>query len=147
MTTYTVPGEPRGKGRPRFTRLGKPYTDAKTRAYEALIRDVFRANGGIMAQKPVMVSVCIYHGIPKSWSKSKRQMAEDCRIIPTCKPDIDNVAKILLDALNGIAWRDDTLVTGLALAKCYTSGEPCIAFQITDDKGLEGVCRCAQTTS
>lgn len=140
MTTYTVPGEPRGKGRPRFTRYGKPYTDAKTRAYEALIRDVFRSYGGRMAETPVMVSVCIYHAIPKSWSKAKRQRAQEGKIIPICKPDIDNVAKVLLDALNGIAWRDDTLVTGISLAKRYTSGEPCIAFQIVEDKGLEDVC-------
>ena len=39
---------------------------------------------------------------------------------PTKKPDIDNVEKIILDALNGIAYDDDKQVVEEASSKLYS---------------------------
>ena len=56
---------------------------------------------------------------PKSFSKKKTARALDGLIQPTTKPDLDNVAKTVLDALNGVAWRDDSEITSLTVMKTY----------------------------
>lgn len=60
--------------------------------------------------------------IPVSWSKAKKEAATKGDVLPTTKPDIDNLAKCVLDALNGIAYRDDNQVVRLEVSKFY--GEP-----------------------
>ena len=35
------------------------------------------------------------------------------------KPDIDNIAKSVLDGLNGTAWGDDTQVVEMSIKKYY----------------------------
>ncbi len=120
---FTVPGEPRGKGRPRFTRRGFAYTDTATRDYETLIREqataAMRYWPDGMVATPVSVRLDIYKGVPKSWSMAKRRRALDGQEIPG-KPDLDNVAKGVLDALNGVAYADDTQVVRLLVQKQYS---------------------------
>ena len=120
---FTVPGEPRGKGRPRFTRRGFAYTDTATRDYETLIREqataAMRYWPDGMVATPVSVRIDIYKGVPKSWSMAKRRRALDGQEIPG-KPDLDNVAKGVLDAMNGVAYIDDTQVVRLLVQKQYS---------------------------
>jgi len=116
---FIVPGEPRGKGRPRFGN-GRTYTDAKTVAYEKLI--ACRAAEAMpcpAVATPVKVRIDIYKGVPKSWTMAKRRRALDGLEIPG-KPDLDNVAKAVLDALNGVAYADDTQVVRLLVQKQYS---------------------------
>ena len=119
---FTVPGEPRGKGRPRFGN-GRTYTDAKTVAYERLITEqataAMRYWPDGMVATPVSVRIDIYKGVPKSWSMAKRRRALDGQEIPG-KPDLDNVAKGVLDAMNGVAYVDDTQVVRLLVQKQYS---------------------------
>ena len=57
--------------------------------------------------------------VPKRDSR-KTQDAKICGKIPcTIKPDCDNIAKIVLDALNGLAYDDDSQVTELEVHKLY----------------------------
>jgi Holliday junction resolvase RusA-like endonuclease len=70
-------------------------------------------------ETPVSVRVDIYKGVPKSWSKAKRARALDGQEIPG-KPDLDNVAKGVLDAMNGVAYVDDTPVIRLLVQKQYS---------------------------
>jgi Holliday junction resolvase RusA-like endonuclease len=70
-------------------------------------------------ETPVSVRVDIYKGVPKSWSKAKRARALDGQEIPG-KPDLDNVAKGVLDAMNGVAYADDTQVVRLLVQKQYS---------------------------
>jgi Holliday junction resolvase RusA-like endonuclease len=120
MLLFIVNGEPRGKGRPRFTRDGHVYTDAKTREYEEEIREAFAEAGGVMTDKAVMVSIVVHHGVPARWSKKVKRAALDNKIAPIRKPDVDNIGKIVLDALNGVAWKDDRQVVSLTVAKAWT---------------------------
>lgn len=116
---FTVPGEPRGKGRPRFGN-GRTYTDAKTVAYERLIAGQAAAAMPCPATElPVYVRVDIYKGVPKSWPMWRRKRALEALEIPG-KPDLDNVAKAVLDALNGVAYADDTQVVRLVVQKAYS---------------------------
>ena len=117
---FTVEGEPRGKGRPRFTRKGFAYTDAATRDYETLI--ACRAAEAMpcpATELPVAVLIFIYKGVPKSWTMAKRRRAMDGLEIPG-KPDLDNVAKGVLDAMNGVVYVDDTQVVRLVVQKQYS---------------------------
>lgn len=112
--SFDVLGKVRGKGRPRFTRGGHAYTPKATRDYERSIREAFE-NATVRPPEPFSgpIAVCImtYRQLPKSTPKSVFSEPD------THKPDIDNVAKIVLDALNGVAWEDDAQVVSLKVSK------------------------------
>ena len=106
----------RGKGRVRFVRqTGRTYTPDETAAAMERIRMAFdrAARNGARAPKgsPVCVSIDTWRPLPKS--RPKRVEFEP----DVYKPDADNVAKLVLDALNGTAWSDDTQVTDLEVHK------------------------------
>lgn len=120
-----VPGQPRGKGRPRFARVGvgvRTYTDAKTASYENLVRLAASQSmaGRAPLAGPVHVSVNAWMSVPTSWSKRRREDALRGVVRPTTKPDADNLVKVL-DALNGIVWRDDSQVVQLTVGKHYSA--------------------------
>ncbi len=119
---FIVPGEPQGKGRPRFGN-GRTYTPAKTVAYEQLIArtaaEAMRHLPYELTALPCYVRVDVYKGVPKSWTQAKRARALDALEIPG-KPDLDNVAKGVLDAMNGVAYVDDTQVVRLLVQKQYS---------------------------
>ena len=119
--TITVPGEPIAKGRPRFY-AGRAYTPARTREYDEKIRTAYMARYGNMDPLAGPVSVCVsaYFKIPQGWNKQKTADAEHDEILPTKKPDVDNVVKSALDGLNGQAWQDDSQVVRLAGNKYYS---------------------------
>jgi len=124
MVNYIVYGEPVGKGRPRFARRGtfvSTYTPQKTKTYEDEIRMMATAAMGASEplDTPVTVAIYIRVGIPASYSKQKRKDALSGVLKPTKKPDLDNVAKCHLDAIQGIIIFDDKLVVNLHVTKVY----------------------------
>lgn len=129
---FTVRGEPRGKGRPRFTKNGHVYTPAETAQYETLVGLSYR-NGarGYKFTSPVRVTIRAYHRPPKGKSKKVVEDMMNNHILPTKKPDADNVAKIVLDALNKVAWEDDTQVVEMMVIKRYAE-EPMVAVTIEE---------------
>ena len=118
--TLYIPGEPMAKARPRFT--GKfVYTPAKTVNYEVLIKELFiEKYGSAMIDGYINANIAAYFSIPKSTSKKKRDGMIRGVILPTKKPDLDNIAKIILDSLNKIAFVDDSYVTRLSVEKYYS---------------------------
>ena len=120
---FTVPGKAVGKGRPRVSTIaGRPrlYTPASTVKWEQLVSDAARAAMGSQepVDGPVSVRIAIDVQIPPSWSKSRRKAAEGRQVHPG-KPDLDNVAKAVLDACNGICYLDDKQVVRLVGIKRY----------------------------
>lgn len=119
--SFTVPGDPRGKGRPRFTRQGRAYTDAKTRVYETCIGMV--AEAAMAGRDPIggkcNVILKAYARIPVSWTKARQWAAISGELIPG-KPDLDNIAKAALDAMNGLVYVDDVQVVRLVVEKAYS---------------------------
>ena len=112
--SFDVFGKVRSKGRPRFTRGGHAYTTKATRDYEVAIREAFENAPGRPPEPfsgPIAVCIMTYRQLPKSTPKSVISEPD------THKPDIDNVAKIVLDALNGVAWEDDAQVVSLTVSK------------------------------
>lgn len=123
---FTVPGEPIGKGRPKFSTAGgyaKAYTPAKTVNYENLVKLMYQYKHGNkkLYDKDVNLRIIItaFFQIPKSASKVKTSGMIKGAIRPTKKPDTDNVAKAICDALNGIAYHDDAQIVELTVKKYY----------------------------
>ena len=124
---FHVEGPPRGKGRARFARRGNfvsTYTDSKTVDYETHIRAcAIKAMGSSEPlESPVSVYLYARIPVPASYSKKKREACISGDIRPTKKPDIDNIAKSFLDAMNGIVYKDDIQVISLHITKVYSSG-------------------------
>lgn len=130
LVCITLPGAPRGKGRPRF-RIVKPrykpqfvtvYTDAETTKYEKALANVGRIAMGSSFPLDCALTVLVeaFVPIPESWSNRKRIAAAAGDISATTKPDSDNYSKIALDSLNKIVWTDDALVVMLQTYKSYS---------------------------
>lgn len=119
---FEVKGEPQGKARPRVTRM-RTYTPRRTKEYESRIRAAYLEADGKRIDEPVFVTIRAVFGVPKSWSKRKRAEAFDGAIAVQKKPDADNIAKVVLDALNGVAYKDDAQVYGLSVMKVWEEGE------------------------
>ena len=135
MITFTVYGEPKGKGRPQFTRTGHAYTPERTKSYEAEIVASFRREhpGFVRWEKgvPLKVRIKAIYGIPVNDSKATRNAKLLGQKRPTKKPDADNVEKVILDALNGIAWRDDAQIVDIRTVKEY-GWQPCVMVEIDE---------------
>lgn len=123
---FTVPGPPKGKARARTVRLKggqiRSYTPDGTILYENLIKTCYRQDAGQVIfndGQPLKVVIRAFYGVPKSTSKKKKQQMLEDQLYPTKKPDIDNIAKCVLDALNKLAYRDDTQVVTLRMEKHY----------------------------
>lgn len=120
-TELFFPFEPIPKGRPRMTRSGRAYTPKKTHDYEKLIRDYYKENTTDYYDCAVRMSLVFYMPIPKSVSKKKRFLMESGKLKCTTHKDLDNMTKSLTDALNGVAYEDDCLITELHIKKRYGS--------------------------
>lgn len=120
MISLTIEGEPKGKARPRVCKNGIAFTPKATVSYENYVKELYILNKLPKLQGYIKAKITAYYQIPKSKSKKvKSQMAEG-QILPTKKPDLDNVAKIILDSLNGIAYKDDSQVVFLQAEKYYS---------------------------
>lgn len=117
-TTFTIPGKPRGKQRPRFTSNRHPYTPSETKEYEKLVGMCYQAAGGQMMEGLIAVDIVAQFAPPKSLSKAKKLELLATKYVGK-KPDGDNIAKIILDGLQGVAMADDALVAHLTVTKIY----------------------------
>lgn len=119
---FIIRGKVQAKQRPRFN--GKfAYTPKETVAYENWVKTCYleKYRGQRPLEKPLKVKIIAYYDIPKSTSKKKKQQMLDNEIFPTVKPDTDNIAKSVLDSLNGIAYLDDKQVVKLIVEKYYAT--------------------------
>lgn len=109
---FTVPFV-KAKARPRLTRSGRAYTPSETTRAERDVARAFDAAGGTMAKPgtPVLVRVITMRRLPDS--APKRVTSEP----DVHKPDADNVAKLVLDGLNGHLYQDDSQVVDLQVIK------------------------------
>lgn len=124
--TFTVTGKPIGKQRPRVTRHGT-YTPKETKDYEKAVQWAYmmQCQGAMFPDVSLMVTIDAYFPIPKSASKKKHERMRDGLIRPKVKPDADNVAKAICDALNGQAYHDDAQICALYVRKWYDENPRC----------------------
>ena len=123
---FEVPAKIVGKGRPRLNSYtGQVYTPTKTKDYESLVEQYFllKYPRYKTIEGRAKVSIIGYFEIPKSTPKAMREQMIENKISPTKKPDIDNVVKIVLDAMNKFAFKDDTQITKIEVEKKYSDVE------------------------
>ncbi|HHD2603654.1 TPA: RusA family crossover junction endodeoxyribonuclease [Clostridium perfringens] len=114
-----VVGKIRGKARPRVCR-GHAFTPKDTVQYKKLVRDCYKEQDGRYLEGSIKALIIAYYKIPKSYSKKRVQAIRDGLEKPRKKPDADNIGKIILDSLNGIAYKDDSQIIELSVIKKYT---------------------------
>lgn len=131
LVCFELEGVPVAKGRPRFNIIqprsgGRPfaqvYTPAKTRSYES---DLSRAAKEAMgtrwpSDKPISLLVHAFMPIPISWSEKDRHAALIGAKAPTTRIDGDNIVKCVGDALNDVAWLDDSQIIDARIIKRYS---------------------------
>lgn len=131
---FVIQGKVQAKQRPRFKRYsGKTYTPNETIAYENWVKTCYleKYKDKELMEKPLRVTIKAYFEIPKSTSKKRKQQMMDNEILPMVKPDTDNIAKGVLDSLNGIAYKDDKQVVELIVNKFY-SNTPYVSVMIEE---------------
>lgn len=122
--TLVIYGIPVAQGRPRISTRGgfaKAYDPAKSRDYKDYVRmAAVEKMPGKPLDVPLSVKMTMYMPMPKSMSKKKVADALNSVLRPTTKPDCTNLAKGIEDALNGVLWRDDSLIVDLYVSKFYS---------------------------
>ncbi|MBQ8093384.1 MAG: RusA family crossover junction endodeoxyribonuclease [Clostridia bacterium] len=129
---FSVPGEPRGKARPRVVN-GHAYTPSGTVSYEAGVVLAYRNRYAdrIRWEKGVPLKMKITACYPRPGTPSRNVRLRDKMQQPTRKPDADNIGKIVADALNGIAYYDDAQIVDLRVRKIY-SDDPYVVVEIRE---------------
>lgn len=107
--------KPKVKQRPRMTRTGRAYTPKETLKYEHAIADMY--NGPRFDHELLSVKIRLTHDevelqVEELKTNPKFEMPKK-----KLRGDIDNYAKAILDALNGVAWSDDSKVVVLYVEK------------------------------
>jgi Holliday junction resolvase RusA-like endonuclease len=121
MIKFEIPGEPVPKARPRLSRYGV-YTPKRTSDYEYLVKQSFLSSTNMgPLTGPLFVYMELYYKIPKSAKKADRIAMEQRIIRPTKRPDVDNCVKSILDALNEVAYKDDSQVVDVFCRKFYAN--------------------------
>lgn len=120
MIKLTIPGPPCAKQRPKV--YGKhAVTPAKTVNYETLVKQLYIVeHHRKQLEGPLIMKVVAYFPIPQSKSKKVKEAMLKGKIRPTSKPDIDNLFKIIADALNGLAYHDDSQIVQGIIDKWYS---------------------------
>lgn len=121
---FQVIGKPRGKARPRFDgRHKRIFTPASTADYERLVRQAYISSGGYLLSETAPIKILIVAQFKKAVSSKKTA--------PTMKPDNDNIEKAVCDALNGIAYKDDSQIVHSEVMKVWArDGVPKIIVKI-----------------
>lgn len=128
------------KGRPRVTKSGHTFTPERTKEWEERVAWEYRkaiAEGraeSFGASEPVRAFLGFFYQVPKSYSTKRRKACQDGSEAFTKHPDLDNLAKAILDALNGIAYEDDRQVVDLHCVKGYSDAEPYVCIIIERKK-------------
>lgn len=119
---FEVIGDIIGKERPRVNSYtGMIYTPNRTKDYEMLIKQYFRIKypNHRELEGRLSVEIIAYMRIPKNTSKKKAEEMLNGNVSPTRKPDIDNIAKSALDAMNKFVFKDDNQISKMKIEKKY----------------------------
>ena len=135
---FTIWGKPKAKGRPRLSTYGgfaRAYTPQDTIEYENLIKlsylQASETQESIKYEEPIVMTINGYYPIPKSVSKKKKADMLKAVIRPCIKVDCDNLAKIIADSLNAVAYKDDTQIIEMHIYKYYDE-QPRVEVEITN---------------
>lgn len=124
---FEIPGPPRAQQRPRATRRGdhvSVYDAPDSRNAKATVVELARAAtlGAEPTADPIECRITAYWEWPRSQWRKRNPRSE---AVHAAGPDADNVAKLILDACNGVVYLDDRQVARLVVEKLRaTQGSP-----------------------
>ncbi len=137
MRVFKIPGMVQAKQRPRLSK-GRVYTPQATVNYEGYVKwcysDYANQIGWTPIENAIRAEIEVFMPVPKSDSKKKKELKLSGKMRPTVKPDTDNIAKSVLDALNGVAYHDDKQIVECEVKKFY-SEEPCVYVKLIELEG------------
>jgi len=119
--SFDIIGKPQGKARAR-TGKGRTYTPEQTVLYENLVKmEYLRQCDGFRFKEdvPLRMEIDAIFEPPKSAPKKTRALMLHDEVLPLKKPDADNIAKIIADSLNGVAYKDDSQIASMIVNKYY----------------------------
>ena len=123
---FVIEGRGQPQGRPRAVRMGagvRMYDPPKSKVYKqmvaAKVRSYMKINGIQTITEPLAVHLNFYFTPPKSYSKKRIRAIEAKEELFTKKPDLDNLAKSILDSCNNLLFKDDSQIVGLTIGKHY----------------------------
>lgn len=135
-----IPGEVGAKGRPRSRIItphgGKPfvsiYPDPDSAREERMVKGLAYAElrGQAAFVGPVELTIEVFRNHPKSWSRQQREANSGFYI--TGKPDLDNLAKLIGDALNGVVYEDDKQISDLIVRRRFITDSPSVVVTVTE---------------
>lgn len=126
-----VEGKIKGKARPRVFN-GRAITPIETVQYENWVRICYQEQCGEYLEGSIRARIIAYYKIPKSYSKKRIESILKGLEQPTKKPDADNIAKIILDSLNDIAFHDDSQIVELTIIKRWTQENERVEFELEE---------------
>lgn len=116
--SFTIPGKPYAKKRPRFSRkLGRAFDPKENGQFEGTVAAIALPHFPQPLSGPIALTVNVTFATPQSWSKKKT--SETVHRPHLQKPDADNLAKAVCDGLNRIAWADDSQIYELTVRKFW----------------------------
>lgn len=121
---FIIDGDVQPQQRPRFSRQGgfvKTYDPPESAKYKKHVAEVASAyKTEVLIDSEIRLTIDVYRKIPKSFTKKKLKQIEDGELLPTSKPDVDNLAKGIKDGITGVLWKDDSLIVELIVRKFYS---------------------------
>lgn len=135
---FTIPGAPFGKQRPQH-RGRQSFTPQKTVNYENMVLAYYKVKYGggegtayfIPQHVPISIDVVAYFGIAKSTTREVNALIKGGIKRPCKVPDVDNILKIVCDALNKQAWHDDCAIVDAHIRKEFAiDGVPRVEIKI-----------------
>jgi Holliday junction resolvase RusA-like endonuclease len=135
MITFTVPGEPVAKGRPKATTINgmaRLYTPKKTVNYEAMVALAAQIamRGKPLLEGPVELSFEARFSIPKGWTKKRLAAHAVSPEFVTKKPDLDNLEKALGDGMNGVVFADDSQIAQTGVCRKVYGAVPGVTVTV-----------------
>ncbi|MFC0271105.1 RusA family crossover junction endodeoxyribonuclease [Metabacillus herbersteinensis] len=124
MIEFTIPGEAVAQGRPRASvqrgkvQMRDPEKSKDFKSYVKLLASQHRPSK--LLTGPLAVELRVYKPILQSFSNKKKLEAKEGILRPVTKPDLDNHAKGVLDAMNKIIYNDDSQIVTLLVSKFYS---------------------------
>ena len=130
--SFSVKGDPVPQPRPRVSTrggFGRAYVPAShpVHRYRASVADAAKAAGATVSDDAVSVELTFLFERPKSHRTKKGVKTTAPKLPP---PDVDNLAKAVLDSLTCVAWHDDRQVARLTVSKAYAQ-ESATLVQVT----------------
>lgn len=138
--TFTVPGIPVAKGRPRFARVGnfvRIFTPAASARFEERVKLFARETGIAIANEGALELIVVAY-----WPMTGAPLKRGSRLgrFKTSRPDADNVLKSCCDALNGLAYKDDAQVARATVEKRHCAqDDPQGARCVVTIRGIEEI--------